>query len=187
MLCAAVAVVFSTRALWLSALGGFLVNAQQPRPADSVIVLAGDSFGNRILEGGSLVRAGYAPRALISGPYGFYGTHESDLAIPFAVAHGYPRSYFVALPNNSRSTREEADAVLRFVRKNGWKRLDIVTSNYHTRRAGRIYRALAPGIQITMVASRDEFFQPGNWWQSREGRKTFLLEWLKTVTGWFGL
>jgi uncharacterized SAM-binding protein YcdF (DUF218 family) len=80
--------------------------------ADLIVVLAGDFSGNRILTAGDLVRRGFAPKALVSGTSGEYGLHETDLAIPFAVHHGYPESYFVALPNDSRSTRAEASDVL---------------------------------------------------------------------------
>ena len=89
---------------WLAALGRYLVRAEPPVPADMVVVLAGDFSGNRILTAGDLVRRGFAPQALVSGPSGAYGLHESDFAIQFAVHHGYPESYFVALPNDSRST-----------------------------------------------------------------------------------
>ena len=37
-------------------------------------------------------------------------------------------------------------------------RIDIVTSDYHTRRAGNIYRAQAPGLEIHMVAAPDLYF-----------------------------
>ncbi len=55
-----------------------------------IVVLAGDFSGNRILAAGDLVRRGFASKALVSGTSGEYGMHESDLAIPFAVRHGYP-------------------------------------------------------------------------------------------------
>jgi hypothetical protein len=38
-----------------------------------------------------------------------------------------------------------------------------------------------------MVAAPDLYFTPDGWWKNREGRKTFLLEWMKTVATWFGM
>lgn len=163
------------------------MQAEAPVPADMIVVLAGDFSGNRILTAADMVRRGIAPQVLVSGPSGAYGMHESDLAIAFATRHGYPASYFVAFPNDDRSTREEAADVVGALEKRHVRRVDIVTSNYHTRRAGNIYRAQAPGLEIHMVASPDVFFTPDGWWHNREGRKTFLLEWTKTVTSWFGL
>ena len=167
------------------------MRAESPVHADMIVVLAGDFSGNRILTAGDLVRRGFASKALVSGTSGEYGLHETDLAIPFAVRHGYPASYFVALPNDARSTRDEASDVLAALSKLNVHRIDIVTSDYHTRRAGNIYRAwvpkLATGLEIHMVAAPDVYFTPDGWWKNRDGRKTFLLEWMKTVATWLGL
>jgi uncharacterized SAM-binding protein YcdF (DUF218 family) len=152
-----------------------------------IVVLAGDFSGNRILTAADLVRRGFAPKALVSGTSGEYGLHETDLAIPFAVRHGYPESYFVPFPNDGHSTREEASDVLAALHQRNVHRIDIVTSDYHTRRAGNIYRALAPGLEIHLVAAPDVYFSADGWWKNREGRKTFLQEWLKTVATWFGM
>ena len=113
--------------------------------------------------------------------------HESDLAIAFAIRHGYPASFFVALPNDSRSTGDEAVDVLAALNQRHAHSVDIVTSNYHTRRAGNIYRAKASALEIHMVAAPDLYFTPEGWWKNRDGRKTFLLEWMKTVATWLGM
>ena len=176
-----------TSRLWLAALGRYLVRSEPPVPADVIVVLGGDFSGNRILTAADLVRRGFASKTLVSGTSGEYGLHESDLAIPFAVKHGYPQSYFVALPNDGHSTREEAVDVLAALSKLQARRIDIVTSDYHTRRAGNIYHSLAPGLEIHMVAAPDLNFTSDGWWKNREGRKTFLLEWMKTVSNWFGI
>jgi uncharacterized SAM-binding protein YcdF (DUF218 family) len=180
-------VVGATSQFWLAALGGFLVRAEAPVKADMIVVLAGDFSGNRILTAGELVRHGFAPKALISGPSGAYGMYESDLAIQFALRHGYPLSYFIPLPHDARSTRDEATDVLSALNRMDVHRIDLVTSDYHTRRAGNIFRARAPRLEIHMVAAPDVYFSPGGWWKNREGRKTFLLEWTKTVATWFGM
>ncbi len=113
--------------------------------------------------------------------------HESDLAIAFAVRHGYPASYFIALPNDDRSTRDEATDVIAALNQRHARSVDIVTSDYHTRRAGNIYHAKDPSLEIHMVAAPDLYFTPGGWWKNRDGRKTFLLEWMKTVATWLGM
>jgi uncharacterized SAM-binding protein YcdF (DUF218 family) len=182
---ALLAVVLRTQIL--SALGGYLVQADSPQKADAALVLAGDGWGNRILAAAELARDGYVPKVLVSGPDGAYGNHECDLAIPFAVKHGYPASYFVHVEHEGRSTLAEAKAVLIEIRRMGIKRLLVVTSNFHTRRSGFIFRKLAPDLKILVVAAPDENFTPDGWWRNREGQKTFLLEWTKTVANWFGV
>ena len=165
----------------LAALGNFLVKSGPPQKADIIVVLAGDGFGRRILTAAKLVKEGYAPKALISGPNGNYGNYECDLAIPFAVKAGYPESYFLHFEHRARSTQEEARVVTEKLHEMGVKRVMLVTSNYHTRRAGIMFRRAAPDLDIFVVSADDEFFKPDSWWHYREARKIFLYEWMKTV------
>jgi len=171
----------------LSGFGSYLVKAGPPEKADAAFVLAGDSSGNRILTGAELVRQGYVPKVVVSGPGGDYGLHECDLEIPFAVKKGYPASYFEHAEHFAHSTAEEARAVLPRLRRDGYRRILLVTSDYHTRRAAKAFRAAAPDLTFIVVAAPDPYFSAGGWWHSREGQKTFLTEWEKTVATWIGL
>ncbi len=173
--------------LWLGWIGAFLIKSEAPFRADMIVVLAGDWAGYRILKGGELVKRGYAAQVLVSGPLGYYGRSEDSLAIPFAVEHGYPQEYFIGFPNRSHSTVEEADDILPELQKRGVKKFILVTSDYHTRRAGRIYHARANGFEMRVVAAPDEYFTAKGWWRTREGRKTVFLEWTKTITSLFGI
>lgn len=173
--------------VWLAALGNFLVKAEPPFPADLVVVLAGDGHGNRILKAAELVRQGFAPKVLVSGPGGVYGLHECDLAIPFAGKRGYPAAWFIPLPHDGYSTVEEAQVVLQELRRRQVRRFMVVTSDYHTRRAGRVYRSLAPPAEVRIVAAPDRFFRADSWWRTRQGRKLFVLEWQKTLANWVGM
>ncbi|MGA9628365.1 MAG: ElyC/SanA/YdcF family protein [Bryobacteraceae bacterium] len=103
-----------SRSLWLPVLGYGLVHDDGPAKADIAVVLAGDYEGHRIEKAAELIREGYVPAALISGPRGFYGGHESDYAIAYAVRQGFPARWFIALPRSALSTREEARVVLAF-------------------------------------------------------------------------
>ncbi len=183
-LAVAAVVLYLARAPLLTAVGSYLVQASSPVKADVVLVLAGDGRGNRILKAAQLVRDGYAPKVLVSGPDGNYGLHECDLEIPFAVKAGYPESYFVHLENQARSTREEAHVAAQAIRQMGAHRVLLVTSDFHTRRAGGIYLAEAPDLKITVVAAPDTYFSADHWWQNREGQKTAFYEWMKTITAW---
>ncbi len=177
-----------TRGFWLTALGGYLVAAGPATHADVAVVLAGGYSGRRILKGAELVRGGMAPYVLVSGPTNCcYGQVESEMAIRFAVQQGYPESYFVAVPNPGFSTREEGAFIVAELRKRHVHTVDIVTSNFHTHRSGLIYHALAPDLDIHIVAAPDQYFTPEGWWKTREGKKTFLQEWAKTVANWFGV
>lgn len=178
---------FIAHPLWLTALGSFLVKADEPFAAEMVVVLAGDGYGNRILKGAELVRKGCAPKILVSGPEGMYGWHESDLAISFAEKKGYPAGWFIALPHEANSTKEEAQVVLEELRRRNVRRFIVVTSDYHTRRAGNIYRSLAPQAEIRVVAAPDPYFRRDGWWRTRRSQKIVVLEWQKTIANWVGM
>jgi uncharacterized SAM-binding protein YcdF (DUF218 family) len=173
------------RAPIFGALGSYLVRDDPPHHADLVLVLAGDASGNRIRKGAELVREGIAPKVIVSGPL-IYGIHECDLAIAMAQKAGYPESYFVHFEHKAHSTAEEARDAARLLESMGTKRVELVTSDYHTRRAGKIFRSTMPGVIFDVVSAPDEHFSPRNWWHDREGEKTFVIEWMKTVTSWFG-
>ncbi len=182
---AAAALAFLFHAPILGALGSYLVHDEPPRHADVILVLAGDASGGRILKGAELVRQGYAPRAIISGPV-IYSVHECELAIALAERAGYPASYFVHFEHHAHSTAEEAQDAAPLLRSMGVKRVLMVTSDFHTRRAGKSFRAAMPDLDFDVVGSPDESFTPLGWWKDREGRKIFVIEWMKTVAEWFG-
>lgn len=183
--------LFVTRSWWLSGVGYALVHDDGPATADIAVVLAGDFYGHRIVRAGELVRAGFVPAVLVSGPAGDYGYHENDLAIPFAVRQGFPAEYFVGFPNQALSTKEEARDILPELRRRKVKSFLLVTSDYHSARARRIFRAAerasGGGPDFRVVSVADEFFRPDSWWRTREGQKTVFFEWSKTIATVFGL
>jgi hypothetical protein len=154
--------LFLARSLWLAALGYALIHDDGPAKADIAVVPAGE-----------------------------YGLHETDLAIPFAVRQGFPAEWFVAFPNEALSTKEEALVILQELRRRNVKSFLLVTSDYHSARAGRIYRSTeratggGPGFRVVTVS--DEFFHPDSWWRTRQGQKTAFFEWSKTFATIVGL
>ncbi len=182
---------FFTRSLWLPLFGYALIRDDGPAKADIAVVLGGDYYGRRILKAADLVREGFVPAALVSGPAGHYGLHECDLAIPFAVRQGYPSEWFIPFPNQALSTEEEARCVLQELRRRGVRSCLIVTSDYHTARSARVYRAAERaargGPALRFVAAPDEFFRPGSWWRTRESQKVVFFEWSKTIAFALGM
>jgi len=184
-------VAFLARDIWLTALGRALIHDDGPGKADIAVVLGGDQWGNRIVKGAELVKQGYVPRVLVSGPPGIYGFNEADLAIQFAVRKGYPAEWFIPEYHTALSTREEAAPILDALKQRNIHSFLLVTSDYHTGRARRLYlaaeRRRGGGPDLRMVAAPDQFFTANAWWHSRDGQKTFFLEWTKTLTSLFGI
>jgi uncharacterized SAM-binding protein YcdF (DUF218 family) len=167
--------------------GAILVNAEAPQKADIVVVIGGDYKGNRIMKGAELVRQGFAPEVLSSGSGDMYGSFESDLAIAYAVSHGYPRSDFISLQYPALSTADEARAVIARLRRMGVHKYLLVTSDYHTGRAGRVFRREGRDLEVHTIAAPDPNWNNGRWWSTREGRKLWLNEMMKTVADRFGI
>jgi uncharacterized SAM-binding protein YcdF (DUF218 family) len=187
MLCLVAGALAATHNVWLRWLGEYLTYTEPPCKADMIVVLAGDFFGHRIQKAGDLAKAGWAPTVLVSGAGTCYGVNEGDLAIQFVTRAGYPAALFFNLPSPGRSTTEEAQYIVPELHRRGVHRFILVTSDFHTRRAAKIYRQTAPDIPFCVVAAPDGDFSPDGWWHNREGRKVAFTEWLKTVANFFGV
>ena len=180
--------LYAGRLTWLPLLGEFLVNSQTPESADIVVVLAGDIRGDRILRAVELVQQGLAPRILVDGAMQVYAAGEADAATEFALQHGASREIFEPFPIHADSTLEEAQIVDAELAGRGIRKALVVTSNFHTRRALRIFEAVASGkVKYVMVAAPTPDFQPEGWWYTRAGKRTLLLEYLKTFNSWYEL
>lgn len=179
LLSAAILLVFSGRVLWW--LGSVLDAGEAPRKADMIVVIGGDYDGSRILTAANLVRQGYAPKVLVSGLGAIYGHHESELAIDFAVRHGCPGDEFIAFRYPAVSTIDEARADIGELRRRGVHKYLLVTSVYHTARAGRIFRREGAGLEEHTIAAPNRYWANGQWWKDREGRKLWFFETAKTI------
>lgn len=180
------AVIVAFHSVWFRWMGERLVVDQAPCKSGIVVVLGGDLRGDRILKAADLAMQGFAPQVLVSGGGNLYGFHESDLAVDWAVKHGFPASLFVKVRFPATSTRDEEVADSKELHRLHIKDFLLVTSSYHTRRAAETFRSVAPDLTFHTIASADPYFTPNGWWNSREGEKTFILEWTKTLADGIG-
>ena len=162
----------------LRAAGEYLVVEDPLRPADAIIVFGDDNYlGDRAARAAELYREGWAPRVVASGrqlrPY----AGVSELIQQDLVGHGVPAAAVVRFPHTAASTREEAEALRRLVAERGWRRILVVTSSHHTRRARYICRRVfPPEVEVRLAAAGDSEYDPNHWWESRQGMKLFLIE-----------
>jgi uncharacterized SAM-binding protein YcdF (DUF218 family) len=162
----------------LTWLAKFLVLSEPPEQADLVLILGGDFWGSRALMGAELGARGYAPKVLISGPP-YVDRPESELSIDFLVTKGYRREMFLSFPIAVKSTTDEAIAVCPELNRLGAKKVLLVTSSYHSRRANIVFRLFCPSVGYRSVAARDDQFEVENWWKTERFRRIFLSEWEK--------
>jgi uncharacterized SAM-binding protein YcdF (DUF218 family) len=103
-------------------------------------------------------------------------------------SYGVPASSIVKFPHRAANTREEAEALKVLVASRGWKRVLIVTSNYHTRRALFIFDRVFPTkVTVHVSAAHDSEFDPAHWWESRLGEKLFFNELIGYIVAWWEL
>lgn len=161
-----------------------------PGHVEAAVVLQGSIIGEKARLAGAmdLLRRGAVDRVLLSVPKESYWGQ----AIP-PVAHVYiERNYgadlvsrvdFCELGDDVDSTKQEMQALRPCIEDHHWRSVVVVTSDYHTRRAGMIWRKLAkqdPNVQIWMDGVPDpEFQQP--WWKYRRSAKVFVMESTKLV------
>jgi len=159
-------------------IGYSLICSEAPRPADLILVLGGEFYGPRVLKGAELGKYGYAPLVMISGPQ-YQGRPEGEWAIDFLERRGYPRRLFCSFGHTATSTVEEAIAIARELRRRRVRRVLLVTSAYHSRRADVVLRLFSRDVEFTSVPSPDSHYVPQQWWDDPGSREIFFSEWFK--------
>jgi uncharacterized SAM-binding protein YcdF (DUF218 family) len=166
-------------------LGEFLVVSDPLEHADLIYVLAGDFWGSRVLLGAKLGSEGWAPKVVLAGGLysggGEVARYQGDLAAEFAVKQGYQPGLFLPVPMEAPSTVEEARFMGPIFHRLGAKRIILVTSNFHSRRALEVFRLFLPEFDFQMEASADHTFHPQSWWQTPDERHLLFGEYQKMV------
>jgi uncharacterized SAM-binding protein YcdF (DUF218 family) len=173
-----VAILYLARHPILRFAGDFWIVDETPQVSDVIVILSDDNYGaDRAIKAAQLFKSGMAPRILASGrllrPYaGIEELMQHDLK-----ALGVPANAIVAVTHRATNTREEAIADAQAIAAHGWKKVLLVTSNYHTRRANYIFeRALPAGTELRVISAPDSEYDPNTWWHTRNGLKRFLYE-----------
>ncbi len=124
-----------------------------PVKADALVVLGGGD--ERPARAAELFKQGAAPKILVSGS-GDCESHEHSLE-----KHGVPAAA-ILLECDSKTTQENARFSIPLLRQVGARRVIIVTSWYHSRRALHCFEHYAPDIQFF---SRPSYFgyERKNW------------------------
>jgi uncharacterized SAM-binding protein YcdF (DUF218 family) len=171
-------VLYLARHPLLRLAGQFWVVDEPAAPSDALIVLGDDNYAaDRAFHAADLYREKVAPVVVASGRMLRRNVSVADVMERDLESFGVPAASIVKLTHNAENTREEAVEAARLIRTRGWKRVLVVTSNYHARRARFIFeRVLPSNVTLRVSGARDSEFDPSNWWQTRQGQKLFLTE-----------
>lgn len=110
--------------------------------SDAIVLLAGN-HKERAPAAAMLYRDGYAPLVILTndGMFSSWSTkynrnlYQVEWAEEELLKQGVPREKILKLPFYGSSTLFDALAVKRYLFKSGLKKIIVVTSDYHTRRA----------------------------------------------------
>ncbi|HEY6269174.1 MAG TPA: YdcF family protein [Candidatus Acidoferrum sp.] len=155
--------------------------------ADVLIVLGDDNFyADRATRGVQLFREGKAPVIVASGRRLRPSAGIAELIERDLVERGVPKDKIVRFTHDADSTLEEAEALAKLVKGRKWRKVIVVTSNYHTRRARYIFRRVFPqGLVVSVASTRDGDFDPEHWWEKRKSIKELTREFAgMVVTLW---
>ncbi len=146
--------------------------------ADALLVLSGDNFyGDRATRAAELFREGKAPVVVASGRRLRPNAGITELTEHDLVERGVPKEKILRFAHDADSTREEAEALAKLAKTKKWRRVIVVTSNYHTRRARYIFRRVFPqDIETRVASARDGDFDPERWWEKRTSTKDLMRE-----------
>jgi uncharacterized SAM-binding protein YcdF (DUF218 family) len=176
---------YIARPLYLPFLGEFLICADLLEKAGAIVVLAGDdTVGSRVSEAVSLLRGGWSEVLMVSDAPIAWGVTSAAVVRKQAVELGVPAAQIIAVPGKSPagqlldSTLSESRLLLAECQKRKYKTVIVVTSNFHTRRAKRIFQRLSKdaGIRVLIHPSADTSFRVDHWWTRRADARMWLLE-----------
>ena len=172
------AVLYIARRPLMRFAGAFWVLDEPAVPSDALIVLGDDNYAaDRAFKAAELYRAGVAPVVVVSGRMLRANVSIADVMAHDLGSFGVPASAIVKLTHRAQNTQEEADEAAHLIETRKWKRVQVVTSNYHARRVRFIYERVVPrGVAVRVSGARDSEFDPSSWWETRQGEKLFLSE-----------
>lgn len=175
LLCVA---LYLVRVPLLRLTGGYWILNTAPSNADAIVILSDDDFtADRASRAAELYHAGWAPRVVASGRWLRPYASIAELMQHDLESRGVPKKAIVPFAHDASDTLEELQDINDFVQQRGWKRIMIVTSNYHTRRTRYLARHIfAHSISVQVVPAPDVNYDPDSWWRTRECLKIFFHE-----------
>ena len=176
----------------LNSLGAYLIFQEQPQQADVIAVLNNwhetitRTRGAVDLYHQGLAKKIFVPRMKrMAGvdditQRGFTVPEHRDVVVSVMKGLDVPQAAIITSEEEAISTKEEAELLAGAARRNGWTRVIVVTSKYHSRRASLICRdALRDTAAVLSVPTPHDPYKPEQWWRRHEDRRHVVLEYQK--------
>jgi len=184
------------------------VSIERMPKADAIVLLGGftnatgsgirlielNDAVDRLFHGMRLYRAGKAPWVMLVGGAAEGSSPEADFMADLLAEFSVPTDKML-LENQSRNTRENGVNAVKIMQENGIKKILLVTSAYHMRRAKGVFEKL--GIDVVPAATDYQVSEPDpsilDWMPDVEalglttlGIKEYLGWWVYRLRGWVG-
>jgi uncharacterized SAM-binding protein YcdF (DUF218 family) len=176
---ASIAVLLGLAAVFAEEPARWLITESPPGPADVALVLAGDPGYERTRTAVRLWHAGQVSILVVTGGQPSPGDSAASLRDK-AVDLGVPQGR-VFMEEVSRDTREAMLAVRPLFERLDVRRVAVVTSPYHSRRAGRAARRAFGDIEVLVRPADPSFWSPEGWWRDAFSRRLVVREYGKLV------
>ncbi len=175
-------------AILLNAMGQALVREDNIKPSDAIVVLAGDSKGERLMTGIDLFKQGYGKMIIFWGGQLYWKFTYAELMLHQLKEAGIPEDKIVWSDEtlSQISTNGEALVNFRSMKENNVRSFILVTSPYHTRRAAYVYEPIVKknGMKMYVYPSADTSIRLTEWWKDRNSAKMVYYEWNKRIYYW---
>jgi uncharacterized SAM-binding protein YcdF (DUF218 family) len=173
-----IGLIYVARHPLLRLCGRIWIVDENPVRSDAIVVLGDDNYNaDRAARAADLLKSGWAPRIVASGRFLRPYASIADLTEHDLKDRGVPVDAIVKVTHRAENTRDEIEVIRRLASDKRWRKLLIVTSNYHTRRTSFICGRMFPSdIDFRVIAAPDADYNPDTWWQSRLGLKLFFHE-----------
>ena len=140
-----------------------------PQQADAIVVLAGGvgesgqaggGYQERVKMAAQLYHEGFAPRMIFESGYAF-AFKEAEIMRDLAVAIGVPASA-IELETTGINTYDDVLKLRPLLDQHKWRRILLVSSPYHMRRAVGVWHKQAPEIQVVPTpVPQSQFYAHG--------------------------
>jgi len=181
--------LFYTPLLWWIATP--LKLSAPPTSADAIVVFAGGvgesgkaggGFQERVSQAVALYKAGHAPRVIFSSGYVFT-LQEAEVMKAVAVDNGVPAEA-ILLEEHAANTFENVAFTNRILSDHGWRRVLLVSSPYHMRRAMMTWHRSAPDVTVTPTPVPQSEFYASSWGASFDQIRGIVHEYAAIIAYW---
>ena len=159
---------------------GWLV-VDRPEKSDAIVVLAGETERRPALAL-ELLHGGYGRLVILDVPADIRIYQSTQVELAQKWVQSLPEAASIKIcPIQGLSTKDEAEEAAQCLADTGSRKVLLVTSDFHTRRALSIFRARISKYEYSVAAAHDPKEFGLRWWQHREWAKTNFYEWIRVA------